>query len=131
MDWNCLLVDLTDSDLAETWQDKTSVLDLSAQISFAGSAEEAQILLNNGGVLNLVIFADQNSGDVQLLQQNQYQQNNLQQVNKCFNKCLLFSSKCSHRSNMRHFILKCGKAMGYVFVSILNRGELIYLFIYF
>lgn len=67
MDWNCLLVDLTGSDLAETWQEKISVLDLPVKVSFAGNVEEAQILLNNGGILNLVIFSDQNSGDVQLL----------------------------------------------------------------
>jgi tetratricopeptide (TPR) repeat protein len=67
MDWNCLLVDLTGSDLAETWQEKTSALDLPVKVSFAGNVDEAQILLNNGGILNLVIFSDQNSGDVQLL----------------------------------------------------------------
>lgn len=67
MDWNCLLVDLNGSDLAETWQEKVSALDLPAQISFAANIEEAQILLNNGGILNLVIFSAQNSGDVQLL----------------------------------------------------------------
>lgn len=67
MDWYCLLVDLTGSDLAESWQDRISVHDLPAQVTFAASVDEAQILINSGSVLNLIIFADNNSGDVQQL----------------------------------------------------------------
>lgn len=67
MEWNCLLVDLTGSDLAENWQEQASAFEFAAQLNFANNVEEAQILLNNGAVLNLVIFSDKNSGDVQAL----------------------------------------------------------------
>jgi len=67
MEWNCLLVDLTGSDLVNNWQEKIAAFDFASPLLFANSLEEGQILLNNGGVLNLVIFSDQNSGDVQSL----------------------------------------------------------------
>ncbi len=67
MEWNCLLVDLTGSNLADSWQEKIGAFEFSCPVLFASNIDEAQILLNNGGVLNLVIFTDQNSGDVQAL----------------------------------------------------------------
>ncbi len=67
MEWSCLLVDLTGSDLADTWQEKIAAFEFASPLLFANNLDEAQILLNNGGVFNLVIFSDQNSGNVQAL----------------------------------------------------------------
>jgi tetratricopeptide (TPR) repeat protein len=67
MEWTCLLVDLTGSDLALTWQDLTQGQDYGVTLSFVGSLEEAQSMLNGGGVLVQVLFANEHSNDVQKL----------------------------------------------------------------
>ncbi len=67
MDWTCLLVDLTGGDLAQTWQEKTAGQEFATSLSFVGSREEAEVMLNGGSVLVQIIFAKENSGDVQSL----------------------------------------------------------------
>ncbi len=67
MEWTCLLVDLTGSDLAQTWQEKTAGQEFATSLSFVGSVEEAEIMLNGGSVLVQVLFAKQNSGELQTL----------------------------------------------------------------
>lgn len=66
-EWTCLLVDLTGSDLADTWRAKTEGLDVAANISCVSSVEEAQMMLNSGSVLVQILFANDYSGDVQTL----------------------------------------------------------------
>jgi tetratricopeptide (TPR) repeat protein len=67
MEWTCLLVDLTGSDLAQTWQEKTAGQEFAMSLSFVGTREEAEVMLNGGSVLVQIIFAKENSGDVQSL----------------------------------------------------------------
>lgn len=67
MEWTCLLVDLTGGDLAQTWQEKTAGQEFATSLSFVASREEAEVMLNGGSVLLQVIFAKDNSGDVQSL----------------------------------------------------------------
>lgn len=66
-EWTCLLVDLTGSDLAETWRAKTEGVEFAANLSCVTSVEEAQMMLNSGTVLVQILFAKEYSGDVQTL----------------------------------------------------------------
>lgn len=66
-EWTCLLVDLTGSDLAQTWQAQVEGFEFFAAPSFVTSVEEAQVMLNGGSVIVQILFAKDYSGDVQTL----------------------------------------------------------------
>ncbi len=53
----CLLIDLTESDLATTWQDKIVSMDVPFKVLFAANAEEATAIINSSTVAPLVIHA--------------------------------------------------------------------------
>lgn len=67
MDWTCLIVDLTGSELAQVWQEQTAGQEFVTSLSFVTSREEAEVMLNGGSVLVQILFATENSGDVQSL----------------------------------------------------------------
>src|SRR4051794_21743561 len=66
-EWTCLLVDLSGSDLVQTWQAKTQGTDFGATVSFVNTVEEAQVMLNGGSVLVQILFTKEFSGDLQTL----------------------------------------------------------------
>lgn len=66
-EWNCLLVDLTGSDLALTWQAAIEGVEFLAHPTLVTTVEEAQVMLNGGSVLVQILFANEYSGDVQTL----------------------------------------------------------------
>lgn len=67
MEWTCQLIDLTGSDLAQTWQEKVQGQEFATALSFASSVDEAQAQLNTGTVLCQVIFAKEANEQVQTL----------------------------------------------------------------
>lgn len=66
-DWICLLVDLSGSNLAQSWQSKIEGQSFAARLSFVQSVEEAQVMINAGNVLVLVVFTNEYSQGVQSL----------------------------------------------------------------
>ena len=67
MDLTCLLVDLSGLGLAEAWQEQVSGTDYGLALSCASSLDEAQVMLKSGSVLVQVLFANDNSADLQTL----------------------------------------------------------------
>ena len=57
MEMVCLLVDLTESDLATTWQDKLAASNIPSKVVFAGTTEEAIAMINTSMVAPLAIVA--------------------------------------------------------------------------
>ena len=57
MEMVCLLIDLTESDLATTWQEKIASMDVPFKVLFAANAEEATAIINSSMVAPLVIHA--------------------------------------------------------------------------
>jgi tetratricopeptide (TPR) repeat protein len=55
MEMVCLLIDLTESDLATTWQEKIASMDIPFKVVFAANAEEAAAIINSSMVAPLVI----------------------------------------------------------------------------
>lgn len=55
MDWTCLLIDIDEAGVAETWQGLTADRTYPLQLSFA-SINEAEALLDTGMVASIVVF---------------------------------------------------------------------------
>jgi tetratricopeptide (TPR) repeat protein len=61
----CLLVDFGDGSLADSWHERTELHNFGTIVSYTSSVEEAEVMLNSGIVLTLVIFTNEYNDNVE------------------------------------------------------------------